>query len=320
MAALLLTACAKGAAKVTPAEMTIRLAYSTNLNPALVHIALEKGYFADEGLAIDARAFLFGKLAMDSMLEGESDLATCAAIPLVLALVDGKDIGIAATIVSTDRTTALVADRAAGVQKPSDLAGKTIGVPFGTAAEYFLQLLLEARGLDRKAVRIVDMKPDDMLPALKAGTVSAVSIWIPYLSSIELALAERSLVMYGNDLFTQHFIIAGNIGFMRARPAAMRALMRSLLKAEAFISDHPDEAVAIIARYTKADEAVVRSAMDLYRFKVSLDEALLLVLEDETRWAMSLPAATARKIPDIRDTIYADALQSVAPDRVRLIR
>lgn len=317
---LLMPGCSKTAEKTKPGEMTINLAYSTNTSPALVYIALDEGFFGDQGLVINAKSFDFGKPALDSVFSGGSDLATCADTPVVFSALAGINIGIAATIATAGKTTALVANRSSGVESPRDLEGKTVGVALDTSGEYFLFELLSARDIDPSKVRILDMAPDAMLKALQSGMVAAAVVWNPYLATIQKTLAEQALVMYGDDIYTEHFFIAGSMDFMRSRPLAMKAFMRAIIMAENFVKQKPEEAIAIISKYTGSDVDMVRSLMDLYRFRVSLDQGMLLTLEIETRWAMKLPATTRQVTPNYLEHIYIDALNSAAPARVRLIR
>jgi ABC-type nitrate/sulfonate/bicarbonate transport system substrate-binding protein len=40
----------------------------------IIQVALEKGFFVTEGLTVEALPFGFGKLALASVIKGESDL------------------------------------------------------------------------------------------------------------------------------------------------------------------------------------------------------------------------------------------------------
>ena len=80
------------------------------------------------------------------------------------------------------------------------------------------------------------------------------------------------------------------------------------------------EARRLITEFIKTDKAMLEKLWDSYDFRVTLDQALIVDLEDQARWAMKHRLAGNSKIPNFLDYIYTQGLQSVAPDRVTLIR
>jgi ABC-type nitrate/sulfonate/bicarbonate transport system substrate-binding protein len=54
----------------------ITLAYVMNTGAVLVHISFIKGYFTEEGLDVMPQPHSFGKVALQSVLDGKADLAT----------------------------------------------------------------------------------------------------------------------------------------------------------------------------------------------------------------------------------------------------
>ena len=70
-------------------------------------------------------------------------------------------------IQNSNRDLAIVARNDRGIASPGDLKGKKMGVTLGTNADFFADAFLLAEGIDRKGVKIIDMKPDEM-PAASA--------------------------------------------------------------------------------------------------------------------------------------------------------
>ncbi|HIN72184.1 MAG TPA: hypothetical protein EYM98_06340 [Dehalococcoidia bacterium] len=56
---------------------------------ALVYIADEKGFFADEGLKVTFSTFTSGKDALNSVVQGNSDIGTVFETPVVLQSYQG---------------------------------------------------------------------------------------------------------------------------------------------------------------------------------------------------------------------------------------
>ena len=244
-----------------------------------------EGFFAAEGLRIHEKRFGFGKPALDAVIRGEADLATVAETPLVFAILGGAKLRIAAVIGTSDRNAAIVARKSAGIAKPMDLEGKSIGVTVGTTGEYFLNCFLVSLGLGEKDVRIVDLKPEAMIGALAGGRVAAVATWNPTLSQVNAALAGDGLLLYGDDIYTENFCVAGDGEFIRKNPEVMKAFMRALIRAESYIRAYPEKAISACAAYDGLDAAGLAAVFGLFRFRPILDQSLLVMLEDESRWA-----------------------------------
>lgn len=317
---LLLGSCAKEGTKAQAPKLPINLASVPTPDFGLVLIALAKGYFDAEGLAVSVKSFAVGKLALASVIKGESDLATAFETPIVFAILGGERICIPAVIASSDRNFVLVARKDAPISKPEDLAGKSIGLPMGTAGEYFLVSFLTAHGIPGGRVRIVDTEAEALLPALLSGKVDSAVLWSPLNSQAIEALGEKGIVFSGESIYSAYDCIVGESAFVKGNPKAVQGFIRALLRAEGFMAKNPEQALSIIAKATSVDESSLRPMLDLFRFKVSLDQSLLLVLEDESRWAMRVNPKSGGIMPSYLDYIYSDALLSLAPERVRLIR
>ena len=143
--------CTQRDKKAGPREK-ITIAYTSAFDAVLVHIAFAKGFFAEEGLDAIPQPYAFGKLALESVLEGKADLAAVGDTPFVFAVMNGKKITTIATILASNRNNAIVARKDRGIAKPSDLLGKKIGVTFGTTGDFFLYSFLRFHGIDEKQV------------------------------------------------------------------------------------------------------------------------------------------------------------------------
>ena len=97
-------------------------------------------------------------------------------------------------------------------------------------------------------------------------------------------------------------------------------MLRALVRAEAFVRENPAEAQKNVADFSGVDIGIVRDIWADASFTVSLDQALILALEDESRWAIDAGLIGARKVPNYLDFIYFDGLKSVKPGAVRILR
>ena len=62
------------------------------------------------------------------------------------------------------------------------------------------------------------------------------------------------------------------------------------------------------------------SHWDEFVFELSLDQSLLISLEDEARWAIKNNLTDKKEIPNFFNFIYTQALEEVKPEAVTIIR
>ncbi|MGC2061422.1 MAG: NrtA/SsuA/CpmA family ABC transporter substrate-binding protein [Thermodesulfovibrionales bacterium] len=314
-----LISCKKQEKSPGPPER-ITIAYSTASNAVLVYIAFAKGYFAEEGLEATLQPHAFGKLALNAVIAKKADMATVGDTPIVFAVMNGEKITTLAVIQTSDKNEAIVARQDRGITKPADLNDKSIGVPFGTTADFFVYSFLLAHGIEKKQVRLIDMKPDEMAGALDSGRVDAVSTFNPTIKQLQKGLGTRGIVFFGESLYTETFCVTAGQEYVKKNPEAIKKVLRALIRAETFVKLHDEEAKRLVAEFIKIDMAVLDEIWDIFRFRVTLDQALLVDFEEQTRWALKNRLTARTDMPNYLDYIYTDGLYAVKPVAVRIVR
>lgn len=297
----------------------LTIAYSTASNAVLVYIAFAKGYFSEEGLDAIPQPHPFGKPALTAVIEGKADIATVGDTPIVFAVMNGEKITTLAAIQTSNKDEAIVARRDRGITKPADLKGKTIGVTLGTTAHFFVDSFLLAHGLEMEKVTLVDMKPAEMAVALESGRVDAVSVFNPTVKQLEKHLGENGVLFYGESLY-KTFCVTATQEFVKKNPEAIKKFLRALVKAEDFIKEHPKEAQNLVADFIKMDKTELAEIWNILTFRVTLDQALLVDFEDQTRWILKNRLSNATRMPNYLEYIHADGLGAVKPIAVRIVR
>ncbi len=301
-----------------PEQLTIAVT-STYIGSALVLIAAANGYFKTEGLDVTLQPHASGLAALNAVLAAQADLATTADTPLMFAVMKGQPVSIVATISKSARDHGIIARKDSGIATPADLKGKRVGVTLGTGAHFLLDLVLTVHNTQSGQVLIADLKPQELVDGLLSGKVDAVATWNPYLDELKKALGENGLAFYDGG-FRLMFHIAGRQDFVRQNPETMKKLTRALLRAETFAAGHPEDARSIVARAAKTDLAAVSAAWSNYRLQVKLDQGLLTLLEDQSRWAIKNGYVDKTEVPNYLGFIYPDALAAVKPAALTIIR
>jgi NitT/TauT family transport system substrate-binding protein len=262
----------------------------------------------------------YGKAALQSVIEKKADFATVAETPVMFNVLKGEKIFVIANIEASSMNNAIVANKSAGITTPGDLKGKRIGFTPGTTSDFFLDSMLTANGLTRQEIQPVALKPEEMQDAIMTKKVDAVSTWNYPLTQIKRRLGPDGMVFYDREIYTETFNIAVQQDFVRKNPETVKRFLSAMIKAEDFVAKNPDEAQAIMSVATKIDKGLIREVWDAFNYHVVLDQALLITLEDETRWAMKNKLADQAVMPDYMSYIHLDSLKAVKPDAIRMNR
>ena len=303
-----------------PAAPALTVALPLNPGAGAFFVAEHEHLYARHGVTPRFARHLIGKEALQSMLDGKADLALVGDIPFMLAVLRGERIATVGTVFQSRRSMALLARGASGVRSGADLAGKTIGTVAGTSAEYFLDALLAAHGIARGQVKVLELAPQELGAALRAGRVDAVTAWAPLLAQLQKEFAAQGVTVYGGDLFVSRFLIAGRADFIAANPEALRRLLAALDESNNLIRDHPVLAQELIAQAVGLDPARLGQAFNPGDYALGLDQSLLLALGEQTRWAMARGVITPAAVPNFLDHVRQRPLEAARPGAVRIIR
>jgi NitT/TauT family transport system substrate-binding protein len=285
----------------------------------LVFIAQAKGYFVSEGLNVTLQPYTTGKDALDAALEGRAALATAADIPIMFAVMKEQPVSIIATIFKVEKDPGIVGRKDRGVLTLANLNGKRIGVTLGTSGHFVLDAFLIRQKLSTDDVTLRDLQPQELSEALLNGAVDAVATWEPYLGALRTQLGANGVIFYSEGIYELPFNIAGTRDYVVSHPETIKKLLRALVRAERFCKDEPEVAPKIIADAINVSLKHMMELWPTFQFKVTLDQSLLLTLEDETRWAIKNKLTGRTNIPNYLNHIYLDALHTVTPEAVTII-
>ncbi|CAI8037555.1 Putative thiamine biosynthesis protein HI_0357 [Geodia barretti] len=153
-------------------KLTLMLDWFINPDHAPLFVALEKGYFADEGIEVELIAPADPNDPPKLVAAGKADLAVSYQPQLHLQVAEGLPLVRIATLVATPLNTLLVlAD--GPVQSIADLKGRTVGYSVGGFEDALLGAMLERHGLGIEDVTLVNVN-FSLSPSLLSGQVDAV--------------------------------------------------------------------------------------------------------------------------------------------------
>ena len=247
----------------------IRLAYlQGDLHQLACWVALDKNYFADEGLDVEvAGIFKAGPEEMSAFSAGSLDIGYAGQAPATTAAAN-KTADIVVLAQANYEGSAVVVNRDSKISKFAGLAGKTIAIPgHSTVQEFLLRKAIIKYGLENKEISIIVLKPPEMINALSAKQIDAFIAWEPYpakavTSGIGKILITSSEIWKGH----QCCVLVADLKFYKNNPEKIKGIVRAHIKATDFISKNIDDAVRIAIKYSGMDETTVRTAMNNIRY------------------------------------------------------
>ncbi len=299
----------------------IRIGIQNNVVCALPLIASRLGLFQREGLDVRIVPYPSGKLALDAMLAGEVDVAASADIPIVGRSLERDDFAIFATIAWSERGAWITARRDRGIERPTDLRGKTVGTQRGSAVHFFLSAFLARHAIPETEVALVFLPAAELPAALANGQIDAFSMRNPFAAQAQVLLGETVVELHDRDVCRQTFNLVAWKDALRDRRPVFAAMLRALASAEQRLIHRPDEALAaVITEMGLQREAEIRADWPAYTYVLSLDQSLFATLEEQAAWYIARDAAPGKQIPNYLLYVDTGPMLDVKPAAVSVIR
>ncbi len=250
-----------------PIPVTLGLGYIPSVQFAPFYVAIDKGYFADEGLTIKLEHG-FETDFLKLLGANERQFIVASGDQIIL----GRAQGLPVTYVTAwyrKFPVVVFAPADKGINQPSDLVGKTVGIPGLFGASYVAwKALVEAAGIPEDQVRLQSIG-FTQATAVNEGLVDA-ALDYSVNGPVQLRLAGKKvseiaidgyLHIPSNGLLTNETTIAQN-------PKLVQSVTRAMLRGIRYTLDHPDEAFAISLQHVP--EAAQQRAANRAIFDASL--------------------------------------------------
>ncbi|MBI4287840.1 MAG: NrtA/SsuA/CpmA family ABC transporter substrate-binding protein [Chloroflexi bacterium] len=285
----------------------------------LLYVAEDQRFFSANGLSVTIRGYDTGASAHNGLLKGEVDIAVPAEYPLIGSAFEKDPVR---AIASIDKVQYfyLIGRKDRGIGNISDLKGKKIGVARKTIAEFYLGRFLELRGMNIGQVTLVDVSVSKSEDAITSGDINAIMSRPPQIFAIQERLGVNAVTWPAQSGQALYAIMIGRNDWIAEHPEPVKRLLISLAQAEEYVIRHPTEAKAILKKKLSLTDDYVNGVWPENQFSLSLDQSLIIALEDEARWMISNNLTGEKTVPDFLGHVYLDGLTRVKPSAVNIIR
>jgi len=257
----LLAGCA---AKATEKPKTINIGIQQSLSP--FWIAKDQGLFEEafekEGIKIKWTEFQSGPPQFEGLAANKLDFSQVGNTPVVAGQAAGvkfKEIALAGDGL---KGNGILVQKGSKIKTIKDLKGKKIAVAKGSSGFGFLYKILEHASISPEDVEIIQLQPDEALPAFESGKVDAWSIWEPFLS-LETLQNDAVILANGETINTVSpaFTLV-RTGFSEAHPEYVEKFLKVYDKAVRYQIENEEEAIDIYAKLRGLDKKVIKNVLD----------------------------------------------------------
>ncbi len=244
---------------------------------APIGVAIEKGYFADEGLDV---SFERGSGSADSISKvaaGTFDMGFGDINSLMEFNVKNPETPVKAIAIYYNKSPMAVMSLAeTGIAEPKMLEGKKLGIPSGSATRRLMPLFSQVTGFDLAKVDVPAIEPKLQQTLLLTKEIDAIAPYtisaLPNLNKEGYSpdklnihrFADFGLDLYGNAVIATE-------AFLEENPEQAKGFLRALTKGLQYTISNPDEAVEIMASYDDLYEIPVERE----RLQIAIDTLFL---------------------------------------------
>jgi len=269
--ATVLNGCKNDATKVT-------LSVSKNPWNAIVLIAADKNYFAEEGLDATLTYQDAGRYCLDAVLSKSADFGDIVDVNVsYIGYSPNKNVFMLTEINRSPGSVVILAKKSKGINTPADLKGKSIAFSAGTVSDVFARRFIQKYGISEDSVTFQKIQPKGIVPAFASSDgPAAIACWEPFINSARKALGNDLVNFEAPEIYTIREFVAVRTDWAKENKSAIAAYLRALKRAEDFAKKDPDEAQKIVSRMAAMDIDIIKSCWPKYQALVAYDRDIYL--------------------------------------------
>jgi NitT/TauT family transport system substrate-binding protein len=249
-------------------KLTVGLVPVYELAP--VHLGIEKGFFADEGLELEVQTAQGGAEIVPQVLSGSVQVGFSNTPALFSAAETGLPLEIVAPAGGSPRARvgkedtdqgAVMVKNDSPIRGYEDLAGRTVAVnTVGNVLDVTLRAALAERGVDAARVEYLEVPFPDMLAALDAGRVDAAFVTPPF-ETIAKSGDYRAIGFPFVDV-RPDLVFAGYFAsreWAEQNREVLERFLAALRRSMEYAAEHELQTREAIGEFTELPEEVVRA-------------------------------------------------------------
>ncbi|MDR2298638.1 MAG: taurine ABC transporter substrate-binding protein [Comamonas sp.] len=233
------------------------------------------------GYKISYRKLASGAEVTRALASGAIQIGEAGSSPFAAGLSQGVPIQIFWVADNIHNAEALVVRNGSNARALADLKGKKIGIPYVSTSHFHALVALQAAGVNPTDVKILNLRPPEILAAWERGDIDAAFVWDPVLARIKqsgqvLTTSGEIAAKTGKATFDA---LAVRTDFAKAHDDFLAKFVKVLAEADHRYTSKPaawtpeSAEVKAVAKWSGAEAASVPDSLKLYAFIPPAEQA-----------------------------------------------
>ncbi|MCD6122636.1 MAG: ABC transporter substrate-binding protein [Spirochaetales bacterium] len=232
-------------------KVNFQLNWKITGDHAAYYVALEKGWFAEEGLDVNIIIGHGSGYTVKALDSGKAEMGIADAPVAIVGRAKGAKVEIVG-IIFDKHPNCMFFWKDSGITKPQDIAGKTVAVPASDGHKVMWPAFAKLIAVDPNSVHFINIEPSAKVSALASKRADVVFELYTGKPFMEKAIPPDKLGHfiwsdYGFNAYA-HSIIATD-DMVNNHPKVVKAFLKAAYRGWDFTLKNPKEAIAILAKY-----------------------------------------------------------------------
>jgi len=230
------------------AQDKVTVASATAVTAVPVLIAAEKGFFRQEGLAVEVKRLAGGNETINALAANTVEFAESSHAQFISATAKSLPVAGIALVSRGFFGKMIAAPRNAALTDLKDYKGKRIGIQAATGVYTVFMMTLEKQGLDAKDFTISNVRVNDMPAVMQSDQFDAVVAWEPQAKRIVESGRGKEVITPAQfeqlaDI-TYPFILLTHERMLRERRDVVQRYVNAMARAQRYIRDNRADTIA----------------------------------------------------------------------------
>jgi ABC-type nitrate/sulfonate/bicarbonate transport system substrate-binding protein len=284
-----------------------------SVNNDAIWMALEYGYFKEQGLDVDYRVFPSGTTAFQTFRTGQGDIVMTGDLPSVQYFFNNPGQYQTFAAIERDAKGYVVIARK-DIRSPKDLVGKPIATRVGSTGSWFISEYLSKNGVDPKSVPVKNLDTQLLPAALCKGDIAAFFIWQPIGSrTLEICPNEAHQLSDASGYIQGYLVAGARPEFLNSADGADKVtrFLRAIIKGRAKAESDFKAVAAFAAKTYSLSEKATRDQWDTNTRPIALDKVYYDDFCSLSKWAQG--AGLQKEPVDFTKLTWPNGLRAIDP-------
>jgi len=236
-------------------DVTFSLDFIVLGRHAPFYVAVDKGFYKEEGLNVSIVAAKGTAQAIQNVESGIAQIGFTDVASLVVARAEGSTVRVVSVIYQKAPFCFFTLDPGANVTALKQFEGLKVGSNSGSYIINVARAMMRKDGLDPSKLTMESIEPSARIAMLATRKIPAIDFFIITKPAMERAVTDAKVVTFlfadhGLDLYSNG--IGATEKYLKENPDVVKGFVRATLRAYQYSFAHKEEAAEIIQKYAKA--------------------------------------------------------------------